>query len=250
MTGIRKRLRSVRGARVLLVGSSPNFDKSLDLSQFDLTVSANGSAGQLLSLGTVPDLTFMTSLLLSDKCDESDWREIRDAIGAAKAVEGLVVVRNGFHFERLENFGRFGYAQHEVTTLGLGSVHRSLSRVTRSGLAGSAPNGLPSTGVIAAAYLALFGASSIVLSGFSISTSSSSDADHFYDLTPDKVKVKPRNHSAADLLVLTSLFIRGFKLSATELELQTALTNWGSSGPKWYQEDLRSRMFWSRFAPW
>ena len=70
------RLKCVKGSRILLVGSAPNFDSSLDLRNYDLVVSANGAAGQLESLGVSPDLTFMTSLLLSDKCDEDEWREL------------------------------------------------------------------------------------------------------------------------------------------------------------------------------
>lgn len=237
----------IGGARVLLIGSAPSFDSSLDMQSFDLIVSANGSAGQLKKLGVSPHLTFMTSFLLSDRCDERAWQEVKRAIGTAKASHGLVVVRNGFHFERRENFERFDYLPHEVLTLGIGRVRRDLARVTQSRLAGIAPHGLPSMGVIATAYLALGGAKSITMTGFSLTTSTSPDADHFYDSGRKGKNVRPRSHSAADLLILSSLAIRGFDISATEIDLQPALTNGGTA---WYEKSLKTMVFWSRFAPW
>ena len=248
--GFRDRMDQVRGSKVLVVGSAPTFDSSLDIQSYDLVVSANGAAGQLAKLGISPHLTFMTSRLFSEKCDEDDWHEVKSAIGPAKASRGLVVVRNGFHFERRENFARFDYLPHEVTTVGVGRVRRNLARVTRSRLAGTAPHGLPSMGVLATAFLALRKASSITLSGFSLTTSVWSDADHFYDLGRPGPPVRPRNHSAADLLVLSSLAIRGFDIRATELEMQAALANWSIKGATWYQKSLKARIFWSRFAPW
>lgn len=243
-----RRLKCVKGANVLVVGSAPSFEGNLDFDRFDLIVSVNGSAGQLEKLGISPDLTFMSSQLLSDKCVEEDWREIRDIIGSAKATRGLITVRNGFHFEHQENYERFNYSRNEVTTVKLGAVRRTLFRVTKSRLSGVAPNGLPSMGIIATAYLAIHGSTSIHLSGFSLT--SHSEADHFYGDHLHRERLRPRNHSAADLLVLSSLFIRGYDVSSTELELQTALTNWGIDGPTWYRQDILSRFFWSRFAPW
>lgn len=234
-----------------MLGSAPTFPNDVNWDEFDLVVSANGSGGRAFQMGRVPDLTFMSSLLVSNRCNEEDWKQIRDVIGEGRASAGLVVIRNGAHFEKPSLYKRFGYSPAQVSVVKLGRMRRILIRVTKSFLGGVAPDGLPSMGILTTALLAHFGAKSIVLSGFSLTSSVTAiGADHYYDGAPIGTELKPRNHSAADLFVLSALAIRGFPITATEPDLQIALMSWGPDGQHWFKRNFATTLFWSPMSLW
>ena len=241
---------AIEGKNVLLVGSSPE-PLRCDPSAFDLVITANGSAGKLPS-GMRPDFTVMTSQLLSDAISVDAWTRVAHAIGQKKATKGLISIRNGAHFEKRENASRFGYERDEVKTIRLGQMFRTLRRLTSSNLAGKAPNGLPSTGVLATALVFSLGAKAVHLDGFQLLMSKdSSESEHFYDeqIGAEGEKI-PRYHSSADLLCLSSLAIRGFKISSDSAVIRSALQNWGDEGQTFFNPSLTTKVFWSIFAPW
>jgi hypothetical protein len=246
-------IKSIGGKRVLLVGSGPTAD-FINIGPFDVIVTANAAAGALLKHGLNPEVTFVTSHLLSNKIEEETWRALSKIMSTVNNPKILVSIRNGFHFERVANLARFGMHPRQLGIVKLGEMRRIAVRLTKSKLVGAAPGGLPSTGMLALILCFFFGAKSVELTGFelTIPPSSTGGSNHYYD-EQEPWSNDPRimrSHSSADLLILSSLAIRGHKISSDSLEIQTALKNWGYQGQNFYNPTIWSKIFWSRNAPW
>lgn len=253
LTGSIRRLRPlVKGKTVLLLGSSPDPILS-DLEFFDVIASANGGAGRLPEPGPRPHITFVTSNLLNHDLPKNDWGEVIESIGSKTPTSLLVSIRNGAHFETFGNSSRFQVNPHQVAIVRLGTMRRITARMTRSLVAGSSPNGLPSTGILATILCLFAGAKSVTLSGFRLWMSdSASESEHYYDASLDlsPESKKPRYHSAADLLCVSSLAILGRSVQVEGADFEPALKNWGDEGPKWFRDSSAVRIFWGFFAPW
>lgn len=235
---------------MLVLGSSRE-PISSNPAEFDIVITANASAGKLPD-GIFPDYTVMDWALLSESIRTHRWEQVANAIGEKIATEGLISIRNGAPFEDVHNSSRFGYEREQVTVIKLGQMHRTLRRLTSSKLAGRAPNGLPSTGILATALALSLGARAVHLDGFQFLMSKDSlESEHFYDERvsnfPDKV---PRSHSSSDLLCLASMAIRGFKITSDSVVIRSALQNWGDEGQDFFKPSLRTLVFWSILAPW
>jgi hypothetical protein len=142
-----------------------------------------------------------------------------------------------------------------VVRIRLGQIQRLAVRITKSKLAGKAPNGLPSTGILALLFCLHFRAKSVELTGFGITIpeGSKDGTQHFYDAQNSEgpnVKRVMRSHSSADLLILSSMGMLGYPIETDCLELDSALMNWGYSGQHFYKKSFLTSIFWFKFAPW
>lgn len=190
--------------------------------------------------------------LLSESIRTHRWEQVANAIGEKIATEGLISIRNGSPFEDVHNSSRFGYEREQVTVIKLGQMHRTLRRLTSSKLAGRAPNGLPSQGILATALALSLGSRAVHLDGFQFLMSKYLlESEPFYNErvsnSPDKV---PRFHSSSDLLCLASMAILDFKITSKSVIIRSALQNLGDEGQDVFKPSLRTRVLWSMLAPW
>lgn len=242
------------GKIVLLVGSGP-VEELPSRDSYDLIVSANSSAGALAAHPFGPDITFITSALLSNKIDDSTWKLAASMMAKVPKPQHLISIRNGAHFEKKANLIRFGFKPKDLTIIGLGRMRRILTKTSKSKLAGKAPDGLPSIGVIALSLCFYFGADKVLLTGFNLTIPKISNRGtyHYYEEEnePSKNQLRTmRSHSSADSLIISSLAIQGHAIGSNSLEINALLNNWGLNGQQFYRRNILTKIFWSKFVPW
>ena len=223
---------------VYIVGSAPNIDHSAFTKSMSI-VCVNGSLANLdHSMRTMCRVLVVDNELLNPAT-----RRIKHNRGVVD-----MIYNSGLHVELVISSPSNNDLGGSVATLGV-SCERELrlTRVMRRNIVRYATNdhlvesgfaSLLSTGGFAIALSRFLGAASITLAGFGLYQGlDEEDAPHFYAEqeieTTIKTEIKSaststgRNHSLADIYLITRLVILGMPIHSSILSYKPFLSNWG-----------------------
>ena len=240
--------RPFEDCHVCVVGSAPvalEDARAVKGTSFEHTVAVNGSLPQARAL---VDNSFFSAVV-----DESVFNRSHIAANQGSRVvtdhdllsgvnlRYLAVVRSNrvkadmdpkqhAQFQRIRRIGRYRRGQIIRRQTGAPGLDRS-------------PGALVGTGLFAVALAFHWGARAVTMVGFGLRTGTSKGeyARHYYaamglpplepadGAEPEYWATRPRNHSAADAVVVASLCMGGRQITAYGPDFDVLMTNWGAS---------------------
>ena len=223
-----------QGKKVLVVGSAPG-DIQID-DETNVVLEVNGSVGRLFNqMQGAVRIGFVDEMIFSSNTNLHSNHLLRARERITRNLEtldlALLCSSNGYFAKtplmpKGVRFERIGFSK----------MQRTLRSILGSKSIPLFPNGLPSSGVRAVVFALYAGAKEVRIDGFSLwKPKDSPETVHFYDDQDFMSSLDLREHAAADLHVLSGLFIRGFAVTSNVQELAPVFHQWNESAD-WSRE--------------